>query len=86
MLDPPNTTARRTGPSGIRPYAMLATISSAASLSAPVAAAARSCIATYSLGCEIIIAIWPVMNRSWFSTWVLVRAEVGTDWSRTYMS
>ena len=26
------------------------------------------------------------MNGSWFSTWVLVSAEVGTDLSRTYMS
>ena len=29
---------------------------------------------------------WPAMNGPWFSVWVLVRAEVGTDLSRTYMS
>ena len=38
------------------------------------------------LGWLIIIAISPAMKRSWFSVCVLVSAEVGTDWSRTYMS
>ena len=37
-------------------------------------------------GMAIIIASWPAMNGSWFSVWVLVSAEVGTDLSRTYMS
>ena len=39
-----------------------------------------------ALGCAIIIASWPARNGSWFSFWVLVKAEVGTDLSRTYMS
>ena len=55
-------------------------------MSAPVAFLARSSMVAYSLGWLIIIAIWPAMNRSWFSVWVLVSAEVGTDLSRTYMS
>ena len=65
---------------------MLATTLSATSLSAPVAFEARSTIFAYSAGWAIIMPSWPAMNGAWFSFWVLVSAETGTDLSRTYMS
>lgn len=65
---------------------MLLTTASAVLRSSPVAFLARSTITAYSAGWAIIIARFPAMNGSWFSTCVLVRAEIGTDLSRTYMS